>query len=412
MRRRVVVTGLGAVTPFGVGVGPLWEGVRAGRSAIGPIKRFDASPFPVTFAGEVRDFDPEACFEKKELRHLDRVTQFALVAARQAVDDAGLDLLAEDRTRVGVVIGSGVGGLETTSEQVLTLHERGPRRVSPFLIPMMMLNAPTGQVALALGLEGPNLSVTSACATGNHALGLGLTYIRAGEADVMLVGGSEAALTPIGLAGFCAMRALSTRNDDPQRASRPFDRDRDGFVFSEGCGLLVLEEYERARARGARIYAELAGFGQSNDASHLTAPHPEGAGAARAMTLCCRDAGWNLADVEYVNAHGTSTELNDRAETLAIKRAFGDHARRLAVSSSKSMFGHLLGAAGGVEAIVTALALKDGVVPPTINHETPDPACDLDVVPNEARARPLRAAISNGFGFGGHNATVALRRVE
>lgn len=410
MKRRVVVTGLGAVSPFGVGVPSLWEGIKAGKSAIGPITLFDVKDYPVTFAGEVKGFDPEAYFDKKEVRHLDRVTQFAIVSAAEARKDAGLDLDAVDRTRVGAIIGSGIGGLDTTEQQVLTLHEKGVRRVSPFLVPMMMINACTGQVAIHLGLQGPNFCVSSACASGNHAIGLGLMTIRAGAADVMFVGGSEAALTPIGLAGFCSARALSKRNDDPTRASRPFDKDRDGFVFGEGCGVLCIEEREHALARGARIYAELSGFGNTDDAFHITAPHETGDGAARAMDVAIKDAGLQPQDVTYVNAHGTSTDLNDRLETMAIKRVFGAHAYKLAVSSTKSMIGHLLGAAGGVEAIVTALAIHEKVAPPTINLDNPDTDCDLDYVPHTARPLDIRAALSNNLGFGGHNAVVLLER--
>lgn len=409
-QRRVVITGLGAVSPFGIGAPTLWDGVKNGRSAIGPITLFDTKDYPVNFAGQARDFDPEKFFEKKEARHLDRVSQFALVAAKEAVVDSGLNLDAEDRTRVGAIVGSGIGGLDTTEQQVLTLHERGVRRVSPFLVPMMMINAASGEVAIALGLRGPNYCVSSACASANHAIGLGLMTIRAGAADVMVVGGSEAALTPIGLAGFCSARALSKRVDDPQRASRPFDKDRDGFVFGEGCGLVVLEERERAMKRGARIYAELAGFGNTDDAFHITAPHSEGDGAARSMQVACDDAGVTPQDISYINAHGTSTELNDKLETMAIKRTLGEHAYKIPVSSSKSMFGHLLGAAGGVEAIVTALSIHHAIVPPTINYTTPDPQCDLDYVPNTAREQKIDVALSNTFGFGGHNATLLLRR--
>ncbi|MEZ6188352.1 MAG: beta-ketoacyl-ACP synthase II [Planctomycetota bacterium] len=410
MRRRVVVTGVGAVSPMGVGADALWNGVKAGQSGIGPITLFDTKDFPVTFAGEVKGFDVGEHFDKKEARHLDRVTQFAMVASREAVKDAGLDLESEDTTRIGAIIGSGIGGLDTTEKQVLTLHERGVRRVTPFLVPMMMINAPGGQVAIDLGLRGPNMCVSSACASANHAIGLALHSIRYGQADVLLAGGSEAALTPIGLAGFCSARALSKRNDDPQGASRPFDATRDGFVFGEGAGVLVLEERERAIARGARIYAEICGFGNTDDAFHITAPHAEGDGAARSMAEALRDAELEPSDVTYINAHGTSTELNDKLETMAIKRVFGDHAQKLAISSTKSMVGHLLGASGGVESVVCAKAIHEGIAPPTINLNTPDPECDLDYVPNEARELTIEAAISNTFGFGGHNACLAFRR--
>jgi len=410
MNRRVVVTGLGAMSPYGVGVPVLWEGVQAGKSAIKEITLFDTSDFPVKFAGEVTGFQAEEYFDKKEVRHLDRVSQFAMLAADEALKDSGLNLDAVDRTRVGAIIGSGIGGLDTTEQQVLTLHQRGVRRVSPFLVPMMMINASSGQVAIRLGLRGPNYCVSSACASGNHALGLALHTIRYGMADVMVAGGSEAALTPIGLAGFCSARALSKRNEDPQRASRPFDKDRDGFVFSEGCGLLLLEEYEHAKARGARIYCEIAGLGNTDDAFHITAPHEEGEGAARAMQMALDDAGMQPTDVQYINAHGTSTSLNDKLETMAIKRVFGDGAAGLAISSTKSMHGHLLGAAGGIEAVISALALHHQFAPPTINYETPDPECDLDYVPNEGRKLEISGLLSNTLGFGGHNACLAFRK--
>ena len=410
MRRRVVITGVGAVSPLGIGADTLWNGVKAGKSGIDLITLFDTEQFPVKFAGEVTGFDPLAYFEKKEARHYDRVTQFALVASREAVKDSGLDLEHEDTTRIGAIIGSGIGGLDTTEKQVLTLHERGVRRVTPFLVPMMMINAPGGQVAIDLGLRGANMCVSSACASANHAIGIALHNIRYGHSDVLLAGGSEAALTPIGLAGFCSARALSKRNDDPQGASRPFDATRDGFVFGEGAGVLVLEERERALKRGARIYAELCGFGNTDDAFHITAPHAEGDGAARSMAQALEDGQLTPNDVTYVNAHGTSTELNDKLETLAIKRVFGDHAAKLAISSTKSMVGHLLGASGGVESVVTAKAILEGVAPPTINLENPDPECDLDYVPKTARELTIEAAVSNTFGFGGHNACLAFRR--
>jgi 3-oxoacyl-[acyl-carrier-protein] synthase II len=410
--RRVMITGFGALSPYGLGVQPLWENVRQGKSGIGLIERFDTSEFPVKFGGEVKGFTPEEHFEKKELRHLDRVCQFALLAADEALANAKLDLDGLDRRRVGAVIGSGIGGLETTESQVRTLHAKGARRVSPFLVPMMMINAASGQVAIRLGLKGPNYCVSSACATGNHALGLAMHTIRYGAADIMFAGGSEAALTPIGLAGFCSARALSRRNEDPQKASRPFDKGRDGFVFSEGAGILVLEELEHAKARGATIYAELAGFGNSDDAFHITAPHSEGEGAAEAMRVAVEDAGLTPQDITYINAHGTSTDLNDKLETKAIKQVFGDHANKVAISSSKSMFGHLLGAAGGLEAIVTALSIKDGIAPPTINLDEPDPECDLDYIPHEPRTMQIDAAVSNTFGFGGHNASIAFKRYE
>ncbi|MGE0708922.1 MAG: beta-ketoacyl-ACP synthase II [Planctomycetota bacterium] len=410
--RRVVITGMGAVSPFGLGVPALWEGVKAGKSAIGPITLFDTADFPVHFGGEVRGFDPNAHFDRKEVRHLDRVTQFALLCADEARADAGLDLDSVDRTRVGAIVGSGIGGLDTTEQQVLTLHQRGVRKVSPHLVPMMMINAPSGQVAIRLGLRGPNFCVASACASANHALGLSMHMIRHGVADVLFAGAAEAALTPVGLAGFCQARALSRRNEEPQKASRPFDKDRDGFVFGEGGALLVLEEREHALRRGARIYAEFSGFGNTDDAFHITAPHEEGEGAARAMEEALRDAGLKPTEVQYINAHGTSTALNDKLETMAIKRVFGEHAGKLAISSTKSMVGHLLGASGAVEGVVLAKAIQEGLAPPTINLDNPDPECDLDYVPHEARVLTIEAAISNTFGFGGHNACLLFKKAD
>jgi len=408
--RRVVVTGLGAVTPLGVGVPAFWDGIKKGKSGAARISLFDPSEYPVQFGCEVKGYDPEKHFDRKEVRHLDRTVQFALVASEEARRDAALDFDRVDRERCGAIVGSGIGGLWTIEEETRTLIAKGMKRVSPFFVPMMMLNAASGQLAIRHGLKGPNLAVASACATGNHAIGLALQQIRHGYADLMIAGGAEAALTPIGLAGFCQARALSKRNDAPEKASRPFDKDRDGFVFGEGAGLLVLEDLEHAKKRGAKIYCELAGFGQTDDAFHITAPDEQGDGAYRAMKVAVEDAAAALRDVSYINAHGTSTELNDKMETAAIKRLFGEHARKLAVSSTKSQVGHLLGAAAGVEAVVTALAIRDKIAPPTINQETPDPECDLDYVPNEARPLEIDLALSNSFGFGGHNACVALRK--
>lgn len=401
--RRVVVTGLGAVSPFGLGVDKLWAGLKAGESAIRNIELFDVSDFPVKFAGEVKDFVALEHFEKKKVRHLDRVTQFALLCADEAIKDSGIDLDAADRTRIGAIVGSGIGGLDTTEKQVLTLHNRGVRRVSPFLVPMMMINASSGEVAIRHGLKGPNFCVSSACASGNHALGLAMQMIRYGMADAVLAGGSEAALTPIGLAGFCAARALSKRNEEPTKASRPFDKDRDGFVFGEGGALLFLESLEHAQARGAKIYAEFTGFSNTDDAGHITAPSEDGEGARRAIQGALEDAKLEPTAIDYVNAHGTSTSLNDVMETRAIKDVFGEHAYKLAVSSTKSMIGHLLGASASIEAVIMAKAIQEGLAPPTINHDEPDPECDLDYVPNQAREMEIKHAISNSFGFGGHN---------
>ncbi|HPT96782.1 MAG TPA: beta-ketoacyl-ACP synthase II [Armatimonadota bacterium] len=408
-RRRVVVTGLGAITPLGNTVAAYWEGLKAGRSGAGPITRFDASPFTTRIACEVKGFNPEEYIDPREVRHIDRFAQFAIAAAKQAVADSGLEITPENAERIGVVIGSGIGGIETWEKQHAIYLNRGPGRISPYFVPMMICDMAAGHVSITLGCKGPNLATVTACATGTHAIGDAASIIRRGDADVMIAGGTEAAITPMGVGGFCAARALSTRNDEPERASRPFDKDRDGFVPGEGVGVLVLESEEHARARGAMIYAEVAGYGMTGDAHHITAPAPGGEGAARAMLLALKDAGMAPSDVDYINAHGTSTQANDVAETAAIKRAYGEHARKLMVSSTKSMTGHLLGAAGGIEAIACALAVRYGVVPPTINYETPDPECDLDYVPNTAREVRVRAAMSNSLGFGGHNACLIFR---
>jgi 3-oxoacyl-[acyl-carrier-protein] synthase II len=404
--RRVVVTGLGALTPVGNTAEEFWSSLIHGRSGIGPITRFDATDFPTRIAGEVRNFDPLDFVDKKDARRLDPYLQYAIAGAVLAVRDAGLDTDAIDATRFGVLIGSGIGGITTLLENHKTLLERGPDRVSPFFIPMLIINMASGLVSMRFGAKGPNSSVVTACATGNHAIGDAFKIIQRGDADVMIAGGAEAIIMPLTIAGFCAVKAMTTRNDDPERASRPFDAERDGFVCSEGAGIVVLESREHALRRDARIYAEVRGYGMSGDAHHMTAPDPEGDGAARAMAAALRDAAVAPEDVGYINAHGTSTPYNDKFETIAIKRVFGEHARRLAVSSTKSMTGHLLGAAGGIEAIATSLALHHGVLPPTINYEHPDPECDLDYVPNQARKQDVELAASNAFGFGGTNATL------
>ncbi len=404
--RRVVVTGLGALTPIGNTVEEFWSSLIQGRSGIGPITRFDATDFPTRIAGEVRNFDPLNFVDKKEARRLDPYLQYAVAGSVLAVRDAGLDTDKVDATRFGVLIGSGIGGIQTLLENHKALLERGPDRVSPFFIPMLIINMASGLVSMRFGAKGPNSSVVTACATGNHAIGDAFRIIQRGDADIMIAGGAEAIIIPLTIAGFCAVKAMTTRNDEPQRASRPFDAERDGFVCSEGAGIVVLESREHALRRDARIYAEVRGYGMSGDAHHMTAPDPEGDGAARSMAAALRDAGISPEDVGYINAHGTSTPYNDKFETMAIKRVFGDHARRLAVSSTKSMTGHLLGAAGGIEAIATALALHHGVLPPTINYEHPDPECDLDYVPNQARKQDVELAASNAFGFGGTNATL------
>lgn len=410
MRRRVVITGMGVISPIGNTIEQFWHNLINGVSGIGRITSFDTTEYTTHIAGEVKDFDPEKYIDKKEAKRMDRFAQFAVAATKMALEQARLDIRDTNPERVGVYIGSGIGGLATFEENYKTLLEKGPRRVSPFLIPMMIANMGSGIVSITFGAKGPNSSPISACATGTHAVGDATEIIRRGKADVMIAGGSEATIRPLALAGFGNMKALSTRNDEPTKASRPFDRDRDGFVMSEGAGILILEELEHAVRRGAKIFAEVAGYGMSGDAYHLTAPAPEGEGAARAMMEAILDAGLKPEDVDYINAHGTSTDYNDKFETLAIKRVFGDHAYRLAVSSTKSMTGHMLGAAGGVEAIATALTISEGIIPPTINYENPDPDCDLDYVPNVARRAKVDVAISNSLGFGGHNASILLRR--
>ncbi|GIX33696.1 MAG: 3-oxoacyl-[acyl-carrier-protein] synthase 2 [Lysobacterales bacterium] len=410
-RRRVVVTGLGIVSPVGNDVESAWRNVLAGRSGIGPITHFDASSFPTRIAGEVRDFDPSAWITPKEVKKMDPFIHYGIAAALQAWRDAGVDIARERPERIGVAVGAGIGGIAWIERTAIEFAEKGVRRISPFFVPGSIINMVSGHLSIMLGLKGPNLAAVSACATANHNIGLAMRTIQAGDADVMIAGGTEYATTAIAVGGFCAARALSTRNEEPERASRPWDKDRDGFVLSDGAGVLVLEEFEHARRRGARIYAELAGFGMSSDAYHMTAPSEDGSGAALCMANALADAGLSVEEVGYVNAHGTSTPLGDVAEVLAIKRCFGDRARGLMVSSTKSVTGHLLGAAGGVEAIFTVLALREGVIPPTINLDAPGEGCDLDFVPHVARECRIEAAISNGFGFGGTNATLAFRRI-
>ncbi len=408
MTRRVVITGMGTVNALSSDLAGYWRALLEGESGVRLIEQFDPSAFKVKFAGEVKNFQPEAHFGKKDARRLDRFSQFALVAARAAVKDSGLDIAKEDPYRCGVILGSGIGGLNEFEDQHSLYLRDGPRHISPFVIPKMIVNAASGNVSIDQGLSGPNTTVATACASAANAVSDAFDAIRIDRADVMVSGGAEAAVTPMGLGGFVAARALSSRNDDPARASRPFDKDRDGFVMAEGAGVLILEELEHAKRRGATIYAEVLGCGSTADAHHITAPHPCGAGATKAMQFALREARVNPDDVQYVNAHGTSTEQGDKAETLAIKQVFGEHAKRLVISSTKSMIGHLLGASGGVELIATALSIKHGAVHPTINLDTPDPDCDLDYVPNTARVMPVRRAISNSFGFGGHNCCVVL----
>jgi 3-oxoacyl-[acyl-carrier-protein] synthase II len=407
----VWITGAGVVSPLGNNLPEFWEHLIQGQSGAGPITRFDASAYETRFACEVKGFTTDGTLDRKEAKRMDRFVQFAVTASFEAVRRAELDMEAIDRSRAGVIIGSGIGGMETFEEQHSVLLQKGPRRVSPFFIPMMIVDMAAGQVSIQLGLKGPNFSTVSACASGAHAIGEALRLIRAGDADLILAGGSESTITPMAMAGFGSARALSTRNDDPTRASRPFDLDRDGFVIGEGAAVLVLEREDHARRRGAEPLCELAGYGASGDAYHMTAPCVDGEGAARAMQRALDDAGLDPEEVQHINAHGTSTPAGDPAEVAAIKRVFGEQARRLMVSSTKSMTGHLLGAAGGLEAAVTAMTLARGIVPPTINLERPDPTCDLDFVPNQARTLRVTAALSNSFGFGGHNVTLAVRAV-
>ena len=410
--RKVVVTGLGAVSPVGCGVATFWQSISAGKSGIGRIDRFDPADFAVQIAGQVRDLTADTFISPKEQRRMDRFSVYAICGAKMAVADAGIDFTKTDAEKCGVAMSAGMGGIETFCEEANALRDKGPRRVSPFCVPSMIPNMPAGLIAIEYGLKGPNYAVVTACASALHSIGFAFRSIQTGECDVMLAGGAEAVITPLGVAAFSSMRALSTRNDNPAGASRPFDKNRDGFVIGEGSGVLVLEEYEHAVRRGARIYAELAGFGMTCDAFHMTAPCDDGDGARRAMLRCMESAKLNPSDVEYINAHGTSTPLGDKGETLAIKRALGETAaRHVMVSSTKSMTGHLLGGAGGIESVACAMALHTGIVPPTINYTTPDPDCDLDYVPNTARQVPIRACLNNSFGFGGHNACIAFRKV-
>ena len=410
-QRRVVITGLGVVTPLGNQPDVFWNNIVAGQCGIDRISAFDATPFETQIAGEVKNFDPTPAFPSpKEVRHTDRFSQFGVFAAHHALLDSGLDLDRENRDEIGVIIGSGIGGLATTTKQHKILIDRGPDRLSPFMIPMLISNMASGLFSMFYNLRGPNFSTCSACATANHAIGEAWRAIKMDDAQVMFAGGAEAAVVPIGIGGFCAMKAMSRRNDDPKHSSRPFDRERDGFVMGEGAGVVVLEELERAKKRGAKIYCEIVGYGNTADAYHLTAPSPDGEGAARCMKMALKTGGLNIEDISYINAHGTSTPQGDTCETLAIKIVFGSHAKKVAVSSTKGATGHMLGAAGAVEMSICALAIKHGVVPPTINYQVPDPECDLDYVPNTARELKVNAVINNSFGFGGHNASIAAKK--
>ncbi|MCY1116938.1 beta-ketoacyl-ACP synthase II [Bacillus safensis] len=410
-KKRVVVTGLGALTPLGNDVESTWKNALAGVSGVGPITRVDSSEYTAKVAAELKDFNIEDYMEKKEARKMARFTQYAVVAAQKALEDSRLEITDEIAPRVGVWVGSGIGGLETFEEQFEVYSNKGARRVSPFFVPMMIPDMATGQISIALGAKGVNSCTVTACATGTNSIGDAFKVIQRGDADAMITGGTEAPLTKMSFAGFCANKALST-NPDPETASRPFDKNRDGFVMGEGAGIIVLEELEHALKRGATIYAEIVGYGSTGDAYHITAPAPNGEGGVRAMQEAIRDAGLSVEDIDYINAHGTSTPYNDKFETMAIKEVFGEHANQLAISSTKSMTGHLLGAAGGVEAIFSILAIKDSVIPPTINLETPDEECDLDYVANEARSKEVQVALSNSLGFGGHNATIIFKKYE
>ena len=409
--RRVVITGLGVVTPLGHDVDVFWKSLISGQTGIDRIQSFDPARFDTQIAGEVRNFDPTPAFPSpKEIRRTDRYSQFGVFAGHRALLDSGLDLEKENRDEIGVILGSGIGGLSTTTGQLEILRDRGPGRLSPFMIPMLISNMASGLLSMFYNLRGPNFATCSACATANHAIGEAWRAVKMGDAQVMLAGGAEAAIVPIGIGGFCAMKAMSRRNDDPKRASRPFDKERDGFIMGEGAGVIVLEELERAKKRGAKIYCEVVGYGNTADAYHLTAPAPDGEGAVRCMKMALKNGGLNLEDVTYINAHGTSTPQGDLCESQAIKTVFGERAKKIAVSSTKGATGHMLGAAGAVEMAACAMAIKHGIAPPTINYQVPDPECDLDYVPNTARELEINAVINNSFGFGGHNASIAAKK--
>lgn len=412
MKKRVVITGLGCVTPVGTGKEDFWVNIKSGVSGIDKITRFDYTNYQTQIAGEVKDFTPEDYISKKELKKMDRFTQFAMVASKLAVADSELDLDSIDRYRMGTVIGTGIGGVETIEAQHKNLLEKGNRRVSPFFIPMMIGNMAAGQVAIEFGAKGPSTNICTACASGTNSVGDAFKIIQRGDADIMIAGGTEAAVAEFAVAGFCNMKAMSTNNDNPQQASRPFDKDRDGFVMGEGCGILILEELESAKKRNAKIYAEIVGYGMTSDAYHITTPAENGEGAARSMQVAINDAGIEPSQIDYINAHGTSTYYNDLYETMAIKSVFGEYAKNVSVSSTKSMTGHLLGASGAIEAIVCALAIKDNFVPPTINLENPGEGMDLDYTPNKGKERVINYALSNSLGFGGHNATIVLKKYE
>ena len=409
MKRRVVVTGLGVVSPIGCVKDIFWDNLIKGKNGIGPLTHFDASQYDSRIAGEVKEFAPHPSISSKELRRMEKFVQFGVTAAKDAMEDSGIDVSKEDPYRIGVLVGSGIGSLRIIEEEHKVILEKGPSRVTPFLIPMLIVNMASGHISIMTGVKGPNLCITTACASGSHAIGEAMRIIQYGDADVMIAGGTESCISALGIGGFCALKALSTRNDEPQRASRPFDKDRDGFVMSEGCGIAILEELEHAKKRNAKIYGEIVGYGMTGDAYHMTAPDPEGEGATRCMANALKDANLKPEDISYINAHGTSTSLNDKIETMAIKKVFGSFAKKVPVSSTKSMLGHQLGAAGAVEFVICCLAIEKSIIPPTINYETPDPDCDLDYVPNKARKAKVNVCLSNSLGFGGHNATLCVK---
>jgi 3-oxoacyl-[acyl-carrier-protein] synthase II len=412
MHKKVVITGLGVVSPSGIGKEDYWKALMDGKSSASLITKFDTTNFSVKFACEVKNFNPENYIEKKKVRRMDRFVQFAIAAAKLAAEDAKLDFTKENPERCGVIVGSGIGGMQTIEDQARVLFEKGAGRISPFLVPMLITNMAPGEIAMMFGVRGPNYAITSACASSTHSIGDALRLMRYGDMDMAIAGGTEAAITQLGFGGFCSIKALSTRNDAPEKASRPFDAQRNGFVMGEGAGMVILETEEHAKARGAKIYCELAGYGATDDAYHITAPEPNAVASSKAMELAIKDGGLKPEDIDYINAHGTSTELNDKTETMAIKKVFGEHAKKLAISSTKSMTGHLLGAAGAAELIATVLCMERGFIHPTINYEFPDPECDLDYVPNKPRQKQINAAISNSLGFGGHNSTLAIKRYE
>jgi 3-oxoacyl-[acyl-carrier-protein] synthase II len=412
LRRRVVVTGMGLVIPTGIGVETAWKNVCEGKSGIGLLTRFDTNGFETKIAGEVKDFNPELYIDKKEIKRMDLFVQYAIAATKEALEDAQLNIAPENCEQIGVIVGTGLGGLPTLEKYHKVLLERGPSRISPFFIPMLIANLASGQIAIQFGPKGPNTCVVTACATGAHCIGDAFRAIVYGDAEAMIAGGTEANITPLTIGGFNAMKALSTKNDEPEKACRPFEKNRDGFVVAEGAGIVILEELQFALKRNAKIYGELIGYGYTGDAYHITAPSPDGDGAVRCMRMAIKDAGLKSEEMDYINAHGTSTPLNDLTETIAIKTVFGDYAKKIPISATKSMTGHLLGAAGSTEAIFTILAIRDGIMPPTINYEEPDPQCDLDYVPNMARRKPLKIAMSNAFGFGGTNATLVFKKFE